>query len=183
MATPPVPISPDLDEAGHALRQVLLRLNHYAQKQVQRADASTPYGAATLAHVTDLHALLTAVEQYEHAVLANISLAPGGARRLTPTQLLAYQEADPLYQLGYERGYKRGTEQGEQARERALSVYAQHAALPKPANCSALVKRVSLLLQFQQDPTRLSATRLETLQQQLAKISYDHAADTLYGTY
>lgn len=151
MTAIPSPIPPDLDTAGHALRQVLLRLNHYAQGQAQRADPGTRYGAATLAHVNDLGALLTAVEQYEQAVLASLPPAPVDVCGLTPAQLLAYREADPVYKLGWVRGHKAGVAQAQRRTAPVLTAYAQYATLPAPtaappATYTDLVQRVRRFL-------------------------------------
>lgn len=175
MATPS-PIPPDLDEAGQGLRQVLLRLNHYAQNQVQRLDPAARYAAGTMAHVKDLEALLTAVEQYEQAVLASLPPAPVDLRRLTPAQLLAHREADPVYRLGYTRGYQAGNAQAKRSLTPALAAYAQHATLPAPtmappAAHTDLVQHVRGLL--------------AQMAQRYGKGPISHYASTaqLYGTY
>lgn len=170
------PIPPDLDEAGHGLRQVLLRLNQYAQNQVQRLDPAARYAPATMAHVKDLEALLTAVEHYEQAVLASLPPAPVNLRRLTPAQLLAYREADPVYRLGYGRGHQAGAAQAKRSLTPALAAYVQHAILPAstvapPAAHTDLVQHVrGLLAQMAQ---RYGA----------GPISQHHSTAQLYGTY
>lgn len=150
MLTPPPSIPPALTEAGHALRQVLLRLDHYARQQVQRLDPSTRYGTATMAHVTDLQNLLSAVEQYEQAALASLPPAPVPVGTLTATELRAYREADPVYRLGWVRGHKAGTAQAQRATAPVLTAYAQHAALPAPTapapGYAALVAQVRACL-------------------------------------
>lgn len=145
------PSAPTLEQASHALRQVLLRLDHYAKAQTQRADPATRYGAATLAHVGDLQALLTAVEHYEQAALASLAPAPVNVGHLTPTQLRAYREADPVYRLGYVRGHQAGVAQAQRSLTPALTAYAQHATLPAPTLApptahTDLVQRVRALL-------------------------------------
>jgi hypothetical protein len=181
MSTPTPPIPPALDQAGHTLRQVLLRLDQYARNQVQRLDSSARYAPAVMAHVSDLQALLLAVEQYEQAALASQPPAPVPVGNLSAAQLLAYREADPVYRLGYVRGYQRGVSKGQhQATESVVSLYAQHATLPAPPPPTAspvadhvdLVQRVRLLLAFHQNPAPVSAARLHTLRSQLAPATY-----------
>jgi hypothetical protein len=147
--TPPVP--PALDQAGHTLRQVLLRLDSYARSQVQRLDPAARYAPAVMTHVGDLQALLTAVEQYELAALASLAPLPVDVGQLTPAELLAYREADPVYRLGWVRGHKAGLTQGQRTTEPAVQLYAQHAALPAPTAApptdhTALVQRVRAFL-------------------------------------
>ena len=148
MSTSPIP--PALTEAGDALRQVLLRLDHYARQQVQRLDPAARYAPAVLAHVKDLEALLAGVEQYEQAALASLPSPPVPVGTLTPAELLAHRQADPVYRLGYVRGYQQGQRQGHRAAEPALYLYAQHAGLPAaPANApgyTALVTQVRAYL-------------------------------------
>lgn len=144
-------VPPALDQAGHALRQVLLRLDHYARQQVQRLDPNARYAPAIMAHVNDLQALLTAVEQYEQAALASLAPPPVDVGELTPAQLLAYREADPVYRLGWVRGHKAGVVQGQRTTEPTVRLYAQHAVLPPPAvappaDYAVLVQRVSAFL-------------------------------------
>jgi hypothetical protein len=153
MPTPLIPAA--LTEAGGALRHVLLRLDSYARTQVQRLDSSARYAPLVMAHVSDLQALLTAVEQYEQAVLASLPSAPLPLATLTTAELLAHRQADPVYRLGYVRGYQRGLTKGQRAAEPALSLYAQHAALPAPMapaqSYTALVAQVrSFLAQMSQ---------------------------------
>jgi len=123
-------IPPALDQAGHALRQVLLRLHHYGHQQVERLDPNARHAPAVMAHVNDLQALLAAVEQYEQAALASLPPALAPVSHMSPAQLLAYREADPVYRLGWVRGHKTGVAQGQQNAEPALHLYAQHAPLP-----------------------------------------------------
>jgi hypothetical protein len=176
MSATPSPIPPDLDAAGHGLRQVLLRLNHYAQNQAQRADPGTRYGAATLAHINDLGALLTAVEQYEQAVLASLPPAPVDLSSMTPGQLLAYRESDPVYKLGYVRGHQAGVAQAQRRTAPVLAAYAQHATLPAPtaapsATYSDLVQRVRRFLD-------------QLNERRQARRAADHQLKTyLYGTH
>ncbi len=167
-------IPPPLEQDAQELRQVLLRLHHYAEQQVQRLDPNARYAASIMAHISDLQALITAVEQYEQAALACLPPVPVDVLALTSAELLAYRESDPLYRLGYVRGYERGSRHRQQTHERALRFYAQHAVLPEPTYASALVQRVRLLLEFHQNPTTVSAPRLDSLRQQLAGITYSH---------
>lgn len=164
-----------LERASHVLRQVLLRLDKYASDQVRRADPATHYGAATLAHANDLQALLTAVEQYEEAVLISLPPASVDVLRLTPEQLLAYREADPIYRLGWVRGHKAGVGQTQRSTASVLTAYAQHATLPAPtatppATYTDLVHRVRAFL-------------AQLTQRQQAKALNHHPSTTalLYG--
>ncbi|GAA4503151.1 hypothetical protein GCM10023172_27530 [Hymenobacter ginsengisoli] len=128
----------------------MLRLDHYARQQVQRLDNSARHASAVMAHVNDLQALLAAVEQYEQAALASLPPAPVLVGNLSPAQLLAYREADPIYRLGWVRGHKAGVAQGQRAAEPAMRLYAQHAPLPvpttPPTDYAALVQQVRAFL-------------------------------------
>lgn len=150
MSTPTPPLSPALTEAGDSLRQVLLRLDAYARQQVQRLDSSARYAPAVLAHVKDLEALLSAVEQYEQAALASLPPAPVPVSTLTTAELRAYREADPVYRLGWVRGHRAGVAQGQLVAEPALRLYAQQAYLPAPTasapGYAALVAQVRACL-------------------------------------
>jgi hypothetical protein len=164
-----------LDQAGYALRQVLLRLNQYATNQASRADPATRHGAATLAHLTDLQALLAAVEQYEEAALASLAPTPVDVMSLTATQLIAYREADPVYRLGWVRGHKAGSAQAQRTTTPVLIAYAQHATLPPPTTPpptthTDLVHRVRAFL-------------AQITQRQQANISTRHRSESalLYG--
>lgn len=150
MPTPTPLLPPALTEAGDALRQVLLRLDAYARNQVQRLDPSARYAPAVLAHVKDLEALLSAVEQYEQAALASLPPSPVPVGTLAPAELLAHRQADPVYRLGYVRGYQQGQRRGQRAAEPALHFYAQHVTLPPPSasapGYTALVTQVRACL-------------------------------------
>lgn len=50
--------------------------------------------------------------------------------KMSPPELLAYREKDPVYRLGYVRGYRKA----EQKYERLVSLYAQHAIIVPPAH-------------------------------------------------
>jgi hypothetical protein len=146
-------IPEDLERAGQALRQVLLRLDHYAKFRVQRLDMAAPYASSTMNHVRDLDALMTAVQDYEEATLACLAAAPApeSLTDLSPEQVLALRETDPFYRLGFVRGWRKGTGQVKQQEQTALSLYAQHATLPPPptepsSDYSALVSRVRRFL-------------------------------------
>ncbi|MGI4863718.1 MAG: hypothetical protein ACRYFZ_07310 [Janthinobacterium lividum] len=80
------------------------------------------------------------VPNLEQAILAKMS----------PADLLAYRQADPVYRLGYARGYR----VAEQKYERLSSLYAQYALIVPPAGYtpSPLVAQVQ----------RFVATRLMT---------------------
>ncbi|MDO7886004.1 hypothetical protein [Hymenobacter cheonanensis] len=89
-----------------------------------------------------LGGLLKALGQYEQAVRACLPPVDIDILRLTPAQLLAYREADPLYRLGWVRGHKAGLAQGQQATAPVLNLYARHAALPPPPDPTALIEQV-----------------------------------------
>lgn len=129
-----------LAEADHALRQVLATLDE------QPGSHPAPAG---------VQALTLAVQQYQQAVLACLSAPAVNVHQLTPTQLLAYRQADPIYRLGYVRGYRRGQSQTQQDTAPVLSAYVQHAALPAPtapppADYAALVTQVRRVIAYMQ---------------------------------
>ncbi|TVT39617.1 hypothetical protein FNT36_18420 [Hymenobacter setariae] len=70
--------------------------------------------------------------------------------QMSPADLLAYREKDPVYRLGYARGYRKA----EQQYERLTSLYAQYAIIVPPASYtpSPLIATVQ----------RVLATRLMT---------------------
>ena len=70
--------------------------------------------------------------------------------KMSPADLLAYREKDPVYRLGYARGYRKA----EQKYERLVSLYAQHAIIVPPAH----YKPSPLVAQVQ----RYVATKLMT---------------------
>jgi len=111
---------------------------------------------------TDVEALTAAVQQYQQAVLACLSAPLVDVRQLTPAQLLAYRQADPIYRLGYVRGYSRGQAQAQQATTPVLSAYAQHATLPAPTaaqpdDYAALVTQVRRVIAHMQQRYGASA--------------------------
>lgn len=168
-------LTPDLEHASHALRQVLLRLDHYAQNQAQRATTSTGPTTATLAHLNDLQALLAAVEQYEQVVQNSLPRIPVDVLRLTPAELLAHRESDPVYKLGWVRGHKAGVAQAQRTTVPVLTAYAQHATLPTPTaapppSYTALVQRVRAFL-----------AQLTQRQAANASVHYHFTNNLLYG--
>lgn len=68
--------------------------------------------------------------------------------QLTPAQLLAHREADPVYRLGYERGRRKGWAETERKYETLTSLYAQYALIvpPRSYQPSPLVARLKALL-------------------------------------
>lgn len=145
-ATFPEPI----EQAGLALREVLLRLDAYSKKRVQTIDTSSRYGAAAMRHVRDLDELMLAVQAYEEAVLACLPLVADSEDvqiyQMSPAQLLAYREADPVYRLGWVRGHKAGLAQASKAPDTALRLYAQHSKLPEPPDTSKFIEGVRRFL-------------------------------------
>jgi hypothetical protein len=99
--------------------------------------------AAQVGEAPALGGLLAALGQYEQAVRACLPPVDIDILRLTPAQLLAYREADPIYRLGWVRGHKVGLVQGQQqATEPVVKLYAHHAVLPPPPDPSALIEQV-----------------------------------------
>jgi hypothetical protein len=105
---------------------------HHASQQLRQQLAHLQAQPAPAGSLLDLSELLTALGEYEQAVLACLPPAPVELLCLTPEQLRAYREADPVYRLGWVRGHKAGVAQGQRAAEPALRLYAQQAALPAP---------------------------------------------------
>jgi hypothetical protein len=129
-----------LAQVDQALRQLLADLDRGAEGHLALAD---------------VQALTAAVQQYQQAVLACLSAPLVDVHQLSPAQLLAYRQADPVYQLGYVRGYRRGQGQAQQATAPVLDAYAQHATLPtplatQPADYAALVTQVRRVLAHMQ---------------------------------
>lgn len=114
-----------LDQAGQALRQVLLRLDKYAKDRVKRLDPSAPYAASTMSHVRDIDALMVALQAYEQAATAYSppTTAPFDPTTLTSAELLAVREADPVYRLGWVRGHQAGVAQHQRSYEPALRLH------------------------------------------------------------
>ena len=136
MSYPTSPAAQRLDQAGQTLREQLHQLGVSSQQPGQ---------------VLHLGGLMAAFEQYEQAVLACVPPAPVDVLSLTPTQLLAYRETDPIYKLGWMRGHKAGVAQTQRSTAPVLSAYAQHAALPPPTEPTALMQQVRrFLAQLQQ---------------------------------
>ena len=121
-----------LDLASQALRAQLTRLT-----QGNEQSGST---------VPDISGLLTAIDEYEQAVCVYLSPDSVEILSLTLEQLLAYRETQPLYRLGWVRGHKAGLAQAQRASESALSLYAQHTALPPPPDPTALIQQVRRFL-------------------------------------
>lgn len=138
-----------LAQVDQALRQLLADLDKGADGHLAPAD---------------VQALTAAVQQYQQAVLACLSAPLVDVSQLTPAQLLAYRQADPIYRLGYVRGYRRGLTQAQQATAPVLSAYAQHATLPAPTaaqpdDYAALVTQVRrVIAQMQQRYSASPAT-------------------------
>jgi hypothetical protein len=138
-----------IERAGLAVRKVLLRLDAYSKKRVQTLDTSSRYAAAALRHVQDLDELMVAIQAYEEAVLACLPSADSEQSQIfqmSPAELLAYREADPVYRLGWVRGHKAGLAQAGQAPDKALRLYAKHAALPEPPGTTTFIEGVRRFL-------------------------------------
>lgn len=137
-----------LEEAGHALRAVLLRLDSYSKKRVQHIDLTSTHAAAAMRHVKDLDELMTAVQNYEEAVLACLPSMESqlAISQMSGAELMAYREADPVYRLGWVRGHKVGLAQASQAPDAALRLYAQHSKLPEPPDTTKFMDGVRRFL-------------------------------------
>lgn len=171
----PTPASPaeELASTGLALRKVLLRLDGWAKARVKTIKEG-PYAESQRRHVSDIDELMVAVKAYGRAVeaaMVQASHEPVDISQMTPAELLAYRETDPMYKLGFVRGYKRGEKQATEPREKAITLYSEHAGLPPPDDASALVRRVHLIIAFQKDPSPLTPTKLETLRENLQAAS------------
>ena len=122
--------------ADHYLRRVVSDLDQRAEQPIALAD---------------VQALTAAVQRYQQAVLTCLSAPAVEVHQLTPAQLLAYRQADPVYRLGYVRGYRQGQAQAQQTTAPVLSAYVQHAILPPPtaappADYATLVQQVRRVL-------------------------------------
>lgn len=115
---------------------------HHASQQLRQQLAHLQAQPTPAGRQLDLSGLLTALGEYEQAVLACLPPAPLDVLSLTPEQLHAYREADPVYRLGWVRGHKAGVAQAQQASASALRLYAQYAALPEPTDLTTLVRQV-----------------------------------------
>jgi hypothetical protein len=139
-----------LDQASAALRQQLASL---------QAQPTLPGAGLGLGN------LLTALGQYEQAVLDYLSPDPAELRSRSPEQLRAYRETQPLYRLGWIRGHQTGLGQAQLSLAPALDIYAQHAALPALTDPAALVQQVrrflaELQLRYGPGPITATASRL-----------------------
>jgi hypothetical protein len=121
-----------LDSASQALRAQLAQLTQ----------GNNQLGSV----VPNLGGLLTAIGDYEQAVLAYLPPDPAELLSFTPEQLLAYRETQPLYRLGWIRGNQTGLAEAQRSISPALNLYAQHAALPAPTDPMALVQQVRRFL-------------------------------------
>jgi hypothetical protein len=132
-----------LAEAGLALREVLERLDTYSKNRVKTIDTSSRYATAAMQHVGDLDALMIAVQNYEEAVIACLPSASSNEAHIlemSPAELLAYRQTDPVYRLGWVRGHKAGVTQAAQAPDAALRLYAKHANLPATPDTDTFIE-------------------------------------------
>ena len=133
---PTSPAAQRLDQAGQTLHE-----------QLRLLEASSQQPGQPLL----LGGLTAAFKQYEQAVLACVPPAPVDVLSLTPMQLLAYRETDPIYKLGWVRGHKAGVAQAQRSTAPVLNAYAKHATLPSPTEPTALMQQVRrFLAQLQQ---------------------------------
>lgn len=112
--------APSLSE-GDAL--LLDQLNEFISA-IGRYDAATDQLLASYRHALEQAEKPTPepVPTLEQALLAQMS----------PADLLAYREADPIYRLGYVRGQRQGQADTEAKYERLVRLYAQHAIIVPP---------------------------------------------------
>jgi len=110
------------------------QLHHASQQLRQQLAHLQAQPAPAVSSPLDLSGLLTALSEYEQAVLVCLPPAPVDLLHLAPEQVRAYREADPVYRLGWVRGHKAGVAQGQRVAEPALRLYAQQAALPAPTS-------------------------------------------------
>ena len=136
-----------VDAAGATLRTSLVKLFHYAKARAKYLDPKSPHYEKTKSHLADIEQLLLAAQEYSTAVDACLGSAPSppvDVLSMSPAQLMAHREADPVYRLGYVRGYKRGYSLSEGRYGSLVSLYSEHAALPASPTYtpSLLVARV-----------------------------------------
>lgn len=179
------PTQPDraqVDATGAALTEALTRLFRYRQARAKSFDPKAPYAELTASHLNDINATLLAAQAYSTAVEACLGAEPlpPDVSGLTPAELLARRETEPLYRLGFVRGYRRGLDLGHQQNERLLSLYAQYAILvpppgyqPSPVMLNAQrvldenSERLRLPLEARQDLAAISANHLPDQQARL----------------
>jgi hypothetical protein len=155
----------ELTELADELESCLSPLAEYCDQQ----EATPTLSEADRQHLYQLTEFISAVGRYDQAaerLLSSYRHALEHAERpttqpvptleqailvkMSPADLLAYREKDPVYRLGFMRGQR----QAEQKYERLTSLYAQYAIIVPPASYtpSPLVAQVQ----------RLLATRLMT---------------------
>lgn len=134
----------ELTELAAELESCLGPLAEYCDTQ----EAAPTLSEADRQHLYQLTEFISAVGRYDQAaerLLAAYRHALEYAERptqsvptleqailtqLSPADLLAYREKDPVYRLGYVRGYRKA----EQQYERLTSLYAQYALIVPPAS-------------------------------------------------
>lgn len=123
-----------VEATGATLTEALTRLFRYRQARAKSFNPKAPYAELTAQHLKDIDATLLAAQAYSNAVEGCLGATPAvlDVSSLTPAQLLAERERDPVYRLGYVRGYRRGLTLGQQQNDRLLSMYAQYAILVPP---------------------------------------------------
>jgi hypothetical protein len=152
MSSYPSGILIQLAQAGEALYQVLSRFDQYAKKRAKGLDMSSPHAMAVINYVHDTDKLIVAIKNYEEVVLSILSLIQSqqcSIAHLSPIEVRAARESDPIYQLGYQRGFSHGTKQEAATYEKAIHLYAQHAVFPSSLGLIepiALVDSVRLVL-------------------------------------
>lgn len=118
------------------LEQHLLALNAYCDQEptpplaYQLNEFIAALGEYDQATERLLSAYRRALEHAERPAPNTPTLEQALIAKMSPADLLAYREADPIYRLGFARGKY----QTEQKYERLVSLYAQYAIIVPPAD-------------------------------------------------
>lgn len=159
-----LPDEVELTELAAELESCLGPLAEYCDQQ----EAAPTLSEIDRQHLYQLTEFISAVGRYDQAAERLLSayrhalehaerptqpvptLEQAILAQLSPADLLAYREKDPVYRLGYVRGYRKA----EQKYERLTSLYAQYTLIVPPASYtpSPLITSVQ----------RVLATRLMT---------------------
>lgn len=148
MPSPPPPRFPDeverleaAEELEHCLRPLTARCDELVAAPTLPADEArllyqlTEFIAAVGRYDAASDRLLDAYRHaLEHAERPQPvpTLEQALLAQLSPAELLAHREADPVYRLGYVQGHRKGLADTAAKYERVTSLYAQHAVLVPP---------------------------------------------------
>lgn len=146
---PPLPDEAERIALAAGLVQHLETLNEYCdQEPAQPMAYEINEFIAAIGEYDQATERLLAAYRYalEHAQRPAVvpTLEQAILTKMSPAELLAHREADPVYRLGFARGQHHG----EQKYQRLVSLYAQYAIIVPPANYtpSPLVARVQRYL-------------------------------------